>query len=79
LTYYSPVVDYANKAVEMPWYMLRWRREAETLHVPMFEGVEFAKGWRNVPDLVRLELLSDEKMQVYSVRVVFTARFGGLR
>lgn len=79
LTYYSPVVEYVHKAVELPWYMLHWRREAETLHVPMFEGVEFAKGWRNVPDTARLELQSEEKMQVYSARLVFAARFGGLR
>ncbi len=79
MTYYSPVVENVNKAVEMPWYMLGWRHESETLVVPVMEGVEFAKGWRNVPDSVRLEVLSDVKMQVYSVRVVITAQFQGLR
>ncbi|MCJ1389146.1 hypothetical protein MMC18_002000 [Xylographa bjoerkii] len=45
----------------------------------MFEGVEFSKGWRNVPDKVQVIVEADEKMQFYDVAVKIVARFGGLR
>ncbi|KAJ9649683.1 hypothetical protein H2199_000462 [Coniosporium tulheliwenetii] len=79
MTYYSPIVEHVRKFLELPWYLLGWRYESETLVVPIMEGVEFAKGWRNVPDTARLEILGDMKMQVYSVRVIVTAHFRGLR
>ncbi|KAI9825615.1 MAG: hypothetical protein M1832_000959 [Thelocarpon impressellum] len=79
LTYVSPLVDKASKAGSVAWILLGLHREAEQLRVPMLEGVEFARGWRNVPRALKLEVQSDEKMGVYSVRVVFAARFTGLR
>lgn len=45
----------------------------------MMEQVEFAKGWRNLPASLRLEIQSTERMQVYSAKVKFLARFTGLR
>jgi seipin len=45
----------------------------------MFELMSFPRGWRNVPGAVQLELQSDQTLQVYSVKVVFKARFEGLR
>lgn len=63
----------------MPLYVTGWQREAETLDVMMMEGVEFAKGWRNLPRSLRFEIQSEERMQVYSAKVKFAARFTGLR
>ncbi|GAB7347181.1 hypothetical protein MBLNU459_g3293t2 [Dothideomycetes sp. NU459] len=79
LTYYSPAVDLFRKASELHWYILGWRHEVEALEISVFEGVSFAKGWRNVPATLRIEMQSSERMQVYDVRVVFRARFRGLR
>ncbi|KAJ5683315.1 hypothetical protein N7462_006480 [Penicillium macrosclerotiorum] len=79
LTYTSPLVDVAKRMVRLPLYVVSWRREAETLEVPMMERVEFARGARNLPQSLRLEIQSDAKMQVYSARVEFRARFTGLR
>ena len=45
----------------------------------MFEGVEFDKGWANIPQSVRVVVEADEKMQFYEVGVRMVARFGGLR
>lgn len=46
----------------------------------MFERISFARGWRNVPAAVKVEVQSDScVLQVYSARVVFRARFEGLR
>lgn len=79
LTYTSPLVDVARRVLRLPLYMVGWRREAQTLEVPMMEKIEFARGARNLPEGLRLELHSDGKMQVYSVQVEFRARFTGMR
>jgi seipin len=79
LTYYSLGVEQLHKAAQLPWYLVGWRKEAELLKVDLMEGVEFARGWRNLPVRARLELSSDAKLQVYEATLVFTARFRGLR
>jgi seipin len=79
LTYYSPVVDLARKATELHWLILGWRLEAETLDIPVFTGVSFAKGWRNVPDTMQIQVQSSARMQIYEANVIFKARFQGLR
>ncbi|OJJ51484.1 hypothetical protein ASPZODRAFT_12305 [Penicilliopsis zonata CBS 506.65] len=78
LTYASPLVDTARQLVQMPLYLLGWRREAETLLVPMLQA-EFVRGRRNRPGRVHLELQSKRHMQIYSATVIFKARFSGLR
>lgn len=45
----------------------------------MAESQSFAKGWNNVPGYLLLELQAGQEVQVYDVRVLFTARFGGMR
>lgn len=79
LTYASPMVDTATKLSLMPLYVVGWHREAESVNVPMMEKLEFPRGWRNLPEYLRLEIHSDERMQVYSAKVQFKARFTGLR
>lgn len=79
LTYVSPLVDTASTLSGIPFYVLGWKTESEVLEVPIFEGVEFAKGWTNVPRTVKVVVEADEKMQFYEVGVKIVARFGGLR
>lgn len=79
LTYASPIIDTASKVSQLPWYLLGWRKESERLEVSMMEGVKFARGWRNVPSTLKLEIHSAEPMQVYEATVRFVARFSGLR
>jgi hypothetical protein len=45
----------------------------------MTESQSFSKGWKNVPGFVMLELQAGQEVQVYDARVLFTARFGGIR
>lgn len=59
--------------------MMGWKKESEVLEVTMFEGVEFSKGWKNIPDMVKVVVEADKKMQFYDVGVKIVARFGGLR
>lgn len=79
LTYSSPMVDTANKLSRLPLYVVGWQREAEILEVQMMEQIELPRGWRRSPNSLRLEVHSDEKMQIYSAKVKFKARFTGLR
>lgn len=79
LTYASPIIDTASTLTGLPFYVLGWKTESEVVEVSMFEGVEFPKGWRNVPQEVRLIVEADEKMQFYEVGVRIFAKFGGLR
>ncbi|KAF7592501.1 hypothetical protein BBP40_012791 [Aspergillus hancockii] len=79
LTYASPLVDTASKLSLMPFYVFGWQREAEKLVVPMMERVEFSRGWRNLPESLRLEISSHGQMQFYKAKVEFRARFTGLR
>ena len=79
LTYTSPLLNTVNTIAKAPLLVLGFKKEAEMLDIPMMEGVEFARGWRNVPKSLRLEVQADGKMQVYSARVKFVARFSGLR
>jgi seipin len=79
LTYASPIVDTANTLSGLPWHVLGWKKESELLEVDMMEGVEFAKGWMNVPQNVKVVVEADEKMQFYEVGIRIIAKLGGLR
>ncbi|KAI4259751.1 MAG: hypothetical protein L6R42_004413 [Xanthoria sp. 1 TBL-2021] len=79
LTYTSPIIDTASTLTGLPWYVLGWKTESEVMEVSMFEGVEFPKGWTNVPQEVKLVVEADEKMQFYEVGIRIFAKFGGLR
>jgi seipin len=79
LPYRSDLVESVHRLSQLHWYVLGWREEANKLTIPMFEGVEFARGWRNVPSTMKLEVQSTHRMQVYSVRALFKAQFRGLR
>ncbi|PGH17815.1 hypothetical protein AJ79_00956 [Helicocarpus griseus UAMH5409] len=78
LTYASPIVDTAKRVSKMPLYLVGWQKEAERLRVGMMERVEFERK-KNMPKMLRLEIQSEEKMQVYRAVVKFDARFSGLR
>lgn len=79
LNYKSLAMELVHQGAALPWHLIGWREEAEVLKVSMFEGVEFPKGWRNIPDQIRLELQSDERLQVYSAQIEITARLRNLR
>ena len=79
LSYRSLVVESLYRLIELHWYLLGWRKEAEKLTISLWEGVEFPRGWRNVPESMRVDIQSTHRMQVYSAKVLFKARFRGLR
>lgn len=80
LPYQSPLLSIAHNIVALPWHTLGLKDlDADMLDIPMFELMSFPRGWRNVPGAVKFELQSEQTLQVYSVRVLFKARFEGLR
>lgn len=92
LTYLSREVDLVTRATQLHWYLLGWRREEEILVVPVFEKIEFTRGRKNLPSILRLELqvpfaphstdsnnYNVRTLQVYDAKVTFRARFRGLR
>jgi seipin len=79
LTYQSVTMEHVHRAAALPLYIAGLRQESESLDIKMMEGVEFERGWRHIPTTARLELQSEEKLQVYDVQVVFTSKLHGLR
>jgi seipin len=79
LTYYSPTMEHVHRAAALPWYILGFRQESEVLDISLMEGIEFSRGWRNIPASARIELQSQTTLQVYSTELIFKARLRGLR
>jgi seipin len=79
LTYYSPIMEHIHKAIGLPLYLFGWRKEEEKIDMPIMEGVEFSRGWRNVPATARIELSNAANMQLYSAIISFKTRLRGLR
>ena len=79
LTYASPLIDTAATLSGLPWYVMGWKKESEVLEISMLEGVEFSRGWRNIPNMVGVVVEADVNMQFYGVCLKIIARFRGLR
>ncbi|KAK6364232.1 uncharacterized protein PV06_02524 [Exophiala oligosperma] len=80
LPYSSPILSVSNTLLYLPWHMLGLRDlDAAHLVVPMFEMITFPRGARNIPTHARLELQSTSVLQVYSAKLVFRAKFQGMR
>ncbi|KAH8598745.1 putative adipose-regulatory protein-domain-containing protein [Bisporella sp. PMI_857] len=79
LTYTSRLISLSDRIFSLPLYILGLRRESEVLHIPMAEHASFKRGRSNIPAYILLEIQSGQEVQVYDIRVHFTARFSGLR
>lgn len=79
LKYTSRIVDTAHRLSGLPWYILGWKQESEMVELIMFEGLQFTKGWKNVPNMLQVVVEADERMQFYEVAVRIRARLRGLR
>ncbi|KAF4633897.1 hypothetical protein G7Y89_g4217 [Cudoniella acicularis] len=79
LTYTSKFISLSERIFTLPLYILGLRRESELLTVSMAEYATFPRGRKGVPGYAMLELQAGQNIQVYDVRIRFTARFGGLR
>jgi hypothetical protein len=80
LPYASPIVSLSHTFLHLPWHLLNFRDlDSSHLVVPMFELLSFPRGARNIPSHARLELQSTSLLQVYNAKLVFRAKFHGMR
>lgn len=79
LHYRSLPVEMLHRVTQLPWYLLGVRDESESLTIDVFERTSFARGSSSVPTALKLEVQSSERMQIYSAKAIFHARFRGLR
>jgi seipin len=79
LQYRSLPVEIVHRAMQLPWYLIGVRDERETLTIDVFEKTSFARGINSVPTALKLEVQSAKRMQIYSAKAHFHARFRGLR
>jgi seipin len=79
LQYRSLPVEIVHRAMQLPWYLLGVRDERETLTIDVFDKTSFARGINTVPTALKLEVQSAKRMQIYSAKAHFHARFRGLR
>ncbi|KAF2687464.1 hypothetical protein K458DRAFT_191140 [Lentithecium fluviatile CBS 122367] len=79
LVYRSWMTEVAYRTLRLPLYVLGFGTESEKVQVRLMEGVEFERGWRNVPASVRLEIRAKRPLEVYKVTIRFAAKLEGLR
>jgi seipin len=79
LHYRSLPVEMLHRITQLPWYILGVRDESETLTIDVFERTSFSRGSTSVPTALKLEVQSSKRMQIYSAKAIFHARFRGLR
>ena len=79
LQYRSQPVEYLWRLLQLHWYLLGFRNESEKVAIPLWESVSFAKGWRNTPSTMQVQVQSIYPMQIASAKAIFRARFTGLR
>lgn len=84
LPYSSPVFTIYQTIIDLPLHFFGFRNpDAITLHIPMFERVSFSRGYRNIPTALTLSLQTQPHsaipLQIYSAKILFRARFQGLR
>lgn len=80
LTYSSRLISLSSRLLSLPLYLIGLRKESEILHIPLAELLSFeGRSRSNVPSYAVVEIEAGQEVQVYSVTLSFTARFGGLR
>ena len=64
IPYQSPITAFTHTFLSLPLHTVSLRDiDATSLSIPMFEGVIFAKGWRNLPASARLEIQTQPHTQ----------------
>lgn len=79
LRYTSRLISLSERLATLPLYILNLRREDERLDIPMAERLAFSRGGKNVPAHALVEIQAAQELQVYELRLRFTARFKGVR
>ena len=79
LTYTSPLISTSLTVLNAPFLITGFKKEAETLLVPVMERFEFASARASRPRYAFVEIVPDSKIQIYSAKLMFVAQFEGVR
>ncbi|KAF3178790.1 hypothetical protein TWF225_007811 [Orbilia oligospora] len=81
LTYKSDIINTMDTVIKSPLYLSGWRKEQEKIDILMMEGEIFTK--KRLPSYLGIRVgndyASDKAPESYESKVVFKARFRGLR
>ena len=85
LTMEHPWISSVRRVLWLPMLILGWKTESECLSVPIMESVSFERGWRNLPETARVEIVAQgpaegvKTLTVERAEMSWDARFTGLR
>ncbi|RVD86344.1 Seipin family [Arthrobotrys flagrans] len=81
LTYRSDIINTMDTVMRSPLYLSGWRKEQEKIDVLMMEGEVFTK--KRLPSYLGIRVgndyASDKAPEAYECKILFKARFRGLR
>jgi seipin len=80
LTYTSPIISTSLTLLNSPLLITGFKKESETLLVPVMERYEFPATRTSRPRWAVVEIIPDgNKIQVYTTKLIFVAQFEGVR
>src|SRR5277367_5771337 len=80
LTYTSPIIATSLTLLNSPLLITGFKKESETLLVPVMERFEFSSYRAARPTIAYVEITPEgNKIQVYSTKLIFVAQFEGVR
>jgi seipin len=79
LTYTSPLISTSLTVLNSPFLITGFKKESETLLVPVMERFEFGSSRASRPRYAFIEIIPDSKIHVYSAKLMFVAQFEGVR
>jgi hypothetical protein len=80
LTYTSPIITTSLTLLNSPLFITGFKKESETLLVPVMERFEFSSYRSTRPTIAYIEITPEgNKIQVYSTKLIFVAQFEGVR
>lgn len=80
LTYTSPIITTSLTLLNSPLLITGFKKESETLLVPVMERFEFSSYRATRPTTAYVEITPEgNKIQVYSTKLIFVAQFEGVR
>lgn len=79
LTYTSPLISTSLTFLNAPLLITGFKKESETLLIPIMERFEFTSARASRPRYAFVEIIPDAKIQVYSAKLMFVAQFEGVR
>lgn len=80
LTFTSPLISTSLTILNSPFLISGFKKESETLLIPLMERFEFSASRAARPRWAYLEIIPENnKIQVYHTKLILVAQFEGVR